>query len=326
MTKTIKIGYMDFGRDFNPENHFFTKLLRTKYEVVISDKPDYIFYTLGSQTHHAFDGIRIFWTGENVIPNFNHCDYALGFQHLTFGDRYHRLPLWRSQPTLVEKGIQRAIRLSDSEALNRDFCATVISNSKQTDGMRESAFEKLSCYKQVASGGKWRNNVGGRVADKAEFQSRYKFTLAFENTYAPGYTTEKIMDAFASGCIPMYYGDPLVIQDFNPDSFINAHDFNSLDELVSYVKKVDSDDALYLKMLRAPIFRNNEMPADLTNEHILSFFEPIFDVPYEQARRRFYAKTYSDIDIYHIKNRDVKEILKAFIKQKIKKIFNKKGK
>ena len=26
---------------------------------------------------------------------------------------------------------------------NRDFCATVISNSKQTDGMRESAFEKL---------------------------------------------------------------------------------------------------------------------------------------------------------------------------------------
>ena len=69
---------------------------------------------------------------------------------------------------------------------------------------------------------------GGRVLLKAidAVETEWESPLAaFENTYAPGYTTEKIMDAFASGCVPIYYGDPLVVQDFNPDSFINAHDF-----------------------------------------------------------------------------------------------------
>ena len=39
--KKLKINYYDFGKNFDAENHYFTKLLRTKYDVEISDDPDY---------------------------------------------------------------------------------------------------------------------------------------------------------------------------------------------------------------------------------------------------------------------------------------------
>jgi len=311
--KTIKIGFMDFGAADIGFRKWIISFLEQKYAVEDSDHPDYAFYILSGQTHHYFPGVRIFWSGENTIPNFNCCDYALGFHHITFEDRYFRLPLWRTYIGTLELAQHRNDTLSDEQALQRDFCATVISNAKQTDGMREKAFEELSRYKPVASGGRWKNNVGGPVPNKIEFQKNYKFALAFENTYSPGYTTEKILEAYASGCVPIYYGDPRVTEDFNPDSFINAHDFKSLADLRQYVEEVDRDDKKYLKILRAPIFRNNQLPADLTDKAILAFLSNIFDKTPEQARRRFYSKPYQDIDIVNIKTRDIKAILKEFI-------------
>ena len=40
------------------------------------------------------DCVVFFVTGEDECPNFNLCDYALGFEHLEYGDRYLRFPLY----------------------------------------------------------------------------------------------------------------------------------------------------------------------------------------------------------------------------------------
>ncbi|MGL2559712.1 fucosyltransferase, partial [Helicobacter pylori] len=37
---------------------------------------------------------RVFYTGENEVPNFNLFDYAIGFDELDFRDRYLRMPLY----------------------------------------------------------------------------------------------------------------------------------------------------------------------------------------------------------------------------------------
>lgn len=319
--KTIKIDFLDFGPDFDKENNFLIRLLQQKYNPVITPKADYAFYTLGGQTHHDFNGIRIFWTGENVIPNFNCCDYAIGFHHITFEDRYHRYPLWLTYQNALQKAMHKGEHHSDKVLLNRGFCATVISNAKQTDGMRERIFDTLSAYKPVASGGKWRNNVGGRVADKLVFQRQYKFTLTCENTYAPGYTTEKILEAFASDTVPIYYGDPRVVEDFNPEAFINVHRFKSLDDLCHYVQKANTNDDLYLKMIRAPIFKNGVLPKHLTEKALLDFLSGIFEVPVSEARRRFYAKPYQDIDLNNMKIRDIKAVFKTFARKGWCKLF-----
>ena len=322
--KKIKINYYDFGKNFDSENYYFTNILRTKYDVEISNEPDYIFYSNSGQSHHAFDGIRIFYTGENMIPNFNYCDYALAFAHLSYGDRYMRLPLWARYKDALDIVLSpNTAQNNDADALKRDFCAVVIGNAQQTDEARIQIWQKLEQYKTVASGGRYNNNVGGPVADKIEFQRGYKFSLAAENTKGDGYVTEKILESFASHTIPIYYGDTSVTQDFNPKAFINANDFNSLDEMIEYVKKIDQDDDLYLKMLHESVFQPDALERT-SDEKVLSFLSNIFDQPYEQARRRFYAKPYADIDIYRLKQRDIQDIMKAYVTRQIKKIFFKK--
>lgn len=317
MAQIIKVGFCAFGKDFNYKEFLPIKLLSDKYDFQLSDNPDYLFYTPADNTHHNFDCIRIFWTGENIIPNFNYCDYAIGFSTLSFDDRYMRLPLWTTYKTALEKAINRQNTITKEQALNRSFCATVISNSKQTDGVREKMFEILSSYKSVASGGKWKNSVGGPVPDKIEFQKNYKFCLCAENTYAPGYTTEKILEAFASNCIPIYYGDPLAVQDFNPKAFINAHDFPDMASLLERVKEIDSNDELYWQILQESPFLPNTLEK-YSDEKVAEFFDHIFSQPYEKAKRRFYFKPYQDFDYRNLKVRDIKLILKHFFLSRFK--------
>lgn len=61
----------------------------------------------------------------------------------------------------------------------------------------------------------------GQVQTKAEVLGRALFVLCFENMRSPGFRTEKLFDALAAGCIPVYLGDS-EIQDAVPtDTFID---------------------------------------------------------------------------------------------------------
>ncbi len=56
-----------------------------------------------------------------------------------------------------------------------------------------------------------------------------------ENSVQDGYVTEKIMEAFASGSIPIYYGAKEVLLDFNFEAFIFCESDDSLDDLAKCV-------------------------------------------------------------------------------------------
>ena len=100
-----------------------------------------------------------------------------------------------------------------------------MSNTKNSAPERTEIVEALERYKQVDCGGKWRNNVGGPVEDKIEFQRSRKFVIAFENYSHPGYLTEKFAQAAQYNAIPIYWGDSTVAEQLNPASSINVHDF-----------------------------------------------------------------------------------------------------
>ena len=155
------------------------------------------------------------------------------------------------------------------------------------------------------------------VRNKIEFQKNYKFCLCAENTYAPGYTTEKILEAFASNCIPIYYGDPLAVLDFNPKAFINAHDFDNMDALLQRVKEIDTNDELYWQILQEPLFLPNTLEK-YSDQKIYEFFDNIFSQPLNKAKRRFYFKPYQDFDYRNLKVRDIKLILKYFFLSRFK--------
>ena len=68
-------------------------------------------------------------------------------------------------------------------------------------------------------GGRYRNNVG-KIINKIKFLSSYKFSIAMENTEGDGYVSEKIIDSFLSGSIPIYYGSYMIDEYINPKSII----------------------------------------------------------------------------------------------------------
>ena len=69
--------------------------------------------------------------------------------------------------------------------------------------------------------------------------SRYRFAICFENTIFPGYLTEKLFDCLLAGCIPVYWGDPMVTEQVAPACFIDYRQFGNLVELDRYLRQID---------------------------------------------------------------------------------------
>jgi hypothetical protein len=69
-------------------------------------------------------------------------------------------------------------------------------------------------------GGTVGNNIRKQIINKEEFLSSYKFSIAMENSEGDGYISEKIVDSFLSGTIPIYYGDYMVDEFINPKAYI----------------------------------------------------------------------------------------------------------
>ena len=85
----------------------------------------------------------------------------------------------------------------------------------------------------------------------------YKFVIAMENSKYDGYITEKIVNAFYSGAIPIYWGCNTVVQHFNKKAFINVNDFHSFEDCVNYV--ISLDDTTIQQMSEEPIYMDNEL-------------------------------------------------------------------
>ena len=99
--------------------------------------------------------------------------------------------------------------------IRKKFCGAVISNFKSSDKFRIKFINELNKYKTIDMGGKYMNNVGGKVKNKIKFLSLYKFSIAMENSEGQGYISEKILDSLIAGTIPIYYGGYMI------DEFIN---------------------------------------------------------------------------------------------------------
>ncbi len=257
----IKVLFIGFWKDFDPENNFILQILREKYDVELSDKPDFLFYSTFSADHLYYtDCVKIFYTNEAITPDFNECDYAVGFDYISFEQRYLRVD------RAVAYDAAQKTALPNSMA-QRKFCNFIYFNKDSGQGsqIRQDFCEQLMQYKHVDCPGKVLNNMQDAIAPrfenweegKLDFIKDYKFTIAFENCSKPGYVTEKIMHPLMANSIPIYWGDPIITREFNPKAFINANDFNALSELIEHVKYLDNNDEAYMQMLREPPMREN---------------------------------------------------------------------
>ena len=261
------------------------------------DNPDYLIYaTFGCEnTLNKYNNtIKIAFFTENQLPDLNFADYAIGLGHINHLDRFFTFPYFVYELT------KRNINIKDFEIIRNEvlnsrkrekFCAAVITNPI---GFRLYFIKELNKYKNIDMGGRFHNNIGGHVKDKIEFLKQYKFSLAMENSEADGYTSEKIIDAYLAGTIPIYYGDYMVDDYINPKTYILIRSQRDMANKINYIKRIDNDDNLYRSILKEKVFIDDFFVDNIQNER-KNFLLHIFEQKKEYAKR---------VDRYHFDYRD----------------------
>ena len=261
-----------------------------------SNNPDYLIFPvfgcdqLDSKYNNA---IKIAYYSENMIPDFNHTDYSIGFHNINYLDRYFRKTtlIWIFQKRYlnIKNKFFEKIRRKAYKSKKKKFCAAVISNFKSSDGFRINFIKELNKYKDVDMGGKYKNNVGGRIKNKIKFLSNYKFSIAMENSEGQGYVSEKILDSFFAGTIPIYYGGYMIDEFINPKSYILIKNENDMQQKIEYIKKIDNDEILYKSILSEKLFINDNL-VRISEIEKAEFFNHIFEQEKNKAKR---------VDNYH---------------------------
>ena len=156
-------------------------------------------------------------------------------------------------------------QISDSE--NIDAMQMLVGNTPRSSGQhfmlylsshcirhRERAFDQLTEAAAArgrelpVAGGKCHGSVaeskvaGPRTTWHAAFEaySSYKFGLTIENTVQDAYITEKILNAFLGGAVPVYYGTTKIFELFNKDAFV-YYDPGDPDKALKRIEFLDSN-------------------------------------------------------------------------------------
>lgn len=264
-----KIKFVDWW-ECDIKETFLYKFLDKHFDIELSEEPDFVICSCFGDEYLKYKCIKIFYTAENTVPDFNLYDYAIGFDHIEFKDRYVRYPSSLTEEIFISEPLTKSIR---EDFFNRSFCSFVVSNGYFADPYRSYFYDLLSDYRKIDSGGSFKNNIGYKVENKKDFLSKYKFNLAMENSLSEGYITEKIIDAFVSNTIPIYWGS--LNEDWlNRKSYIAINGFDKIEDCLSYISDINENKNRYMDMLSEWPFINDIV--EKYKDNLKSFFENIF--------------------------------------------------
>lgn len=280
----LSISFHNFWGGFVPEHSFFARALAERFELsIVPVGRDIQFFSVYGRVFPDevlnSKALKVWFTGEAEDPRDLVYDLYFNFSRQPLlGPRSIRLPLWATYIKWWDKdSLLYPDRLTAERTFVKrpKFCNFIFSNPV---ALRTEFLVHLNKHKAVDSFGKVLNNTSGRVADKMQTLLDYRFTIAFENFTSAGYVTEKLLEPLAAGSIPIYWGAPECRSDFNPDAFIDANRFESLEALVDFVLKTDADDEALRALSEAPIFKNG-IPYEMTPQHFADRVVEALDSP-----------------------------------------------
>jgi len=248
----ISVFFSGFWPGFRQEDNELLNMLKhvgilIGSEIVLSsNNPDLlIFSCFGDPGLNRFpSSTRILYLGENVRPDYTSADYSLTFDVSDYCGRNIYLPLWLLRST------KYATRHADYAHFDPECLGHPQKVNNKNDSIvyigNNNTSMRVEAIKQLKSLGMTVECFGSQtrpVQDKIKTLNEFRYSLCFENSYTPGYVTEKIFDAFAGGTIPIYWGglsseifnveklficDPYKSVSLNIHSFIKWKQVNSL--------------------------------------------------------------------------------------------------
>ena len=209
----------------------------------------------------------IMYIGENLRPNYLGYNHSLSFDYDDYGGRNFRLPLWWSRlawdgfvqkprkPNAHNHGYEQLLDIKSlmqprklDMSIKDKFCAMIAGNP---EGLRVNLFNSISKYKSIDGYGL----MFGNSLRKSKFAvlPEYKFCLCPENSIYDGYITEKLIDAYAGGCLPIYSGDLSVGRDFNWVALLNYQEARDMEDFVDTIKQMDEALDWYKERYEQPL-------------------------------------------------------------------------
>jgi len=268
----LRVAFLDFWPEITDEN-IFLPILKKHFDVEITkDNPDVVIHSIfgGMRETPNYSCKKILFIGENYRAKRYGSDYSISFDPAD--ETNYRLPLWQFylilRPELKDKIFGTRIK---HESFDR-FCSFVVSNP--ANFFRNAFFDQLNLYKKVHSYGRFKTNdyglqqlSKGRYWRDAKYEfflkNKHKYSICFEHSSYPYYCTEKLMDTFLAGSIPLYWGDPKINENWNKEAFINVGKLGS--ETLNLLKKLETNKDMFNKIYNEPIFTDEQKKNHIYN-------------------------------------------------------------
>jgi alpha(1,3/1,4) fucosyltransferase len=317
--KNIKVDFRNFPK-LNYQNDITLKFIKHFFEInnitinIDNKNPDVIFYNVncwkdGRPCFPEKDianskGVKVLYTRENLydhwypktyLPNLDKFDFVLGFEDNVEKNRY-KIPYYFVVGKLYDES------QIDYQTISKNLVENIYKKNKNISlisrnphKLRLSLINKFKNKDVVVDcPGKVGNNMPS-IDDipfvsithrnkhnnlKINFLSDYFFNICPENSWYPGYTTEKLYHAMISGCIPIYWGcDKLDDGFYNKEKvfFINK-DLSNLDSTVDdTVKLLNNPNELLHYVGMNPFGENRLDIISDQNKKITNIFKQIVD-------------------------------------------------
>ena len=208
----------------------------------------------------------IYWSGESYKV-FNHSKASLGLHMLTTKEENNKenkeennkenneennkrlyIPYTLYSPYLykerkysndIDKRPYLVAYCSSNTTKNREDLFNAIVNKIGEDSDKCHALGK--CFGKFKSTQK---KIDGHWEDETLIDNykNYKFVFALENKQVDGYVTEKMLNAFYSGAIPIYWGSSNVDDLFNKKAFINLANFDSVEQCAEHIINMSDEE------------------------------------------------------------------------------------
>ena len=139
---------------------------------------------------------------------------------------------------------------------DRKFCAFLCSHD---DIGRREVYEQLSTIGRVDCDGRLFHNNDDLKSkyndDKLRYLRNYRFNLCPENSSSKGYVTEKIFEAIASGCVPIYTGNdgcPPEPDIINSDAIVYIDMLGDNAKVLKTIQSLNNDRDTYMEFAAQP--------------------------------------------------------------------------
>ena len=113
------------------------------------------------------------------------------------------------------------------------------------------------------------NDSNNASLSKIDFISNFKFNLTFENGNKVGYITEKAVEPFFAGTVPVYFGNNQTFyNDFEYDDRLMLNG-KTYQEVIDYMIYLDTHDDAYLDLI-GKYFRIDKID-EIANKYVANF-------------------------------------------------------